>query len=1161
MALKDLISDLSNFKYGMTSPDQVDNQIETGVDFFPNDDASGFTPKTNLESLYNQVQNGTFGKTWPEAARENTKTRQAYGRAAEYLEVGGVGLSNPSYLLDTDTFGTPWSDVKPKHPPRFQSPFMATPIAGAVSMFNEDPFTLTHGVKPGSNSPTGINGDKTYNDRSYSIYSQPGGNSFSSPSNPNAHRIGDEWGYNLPAPNSTAGQGVLELPRLIINDKRRGVFDHVINTLFEHQPFPINQAPNSVFSPIYDRYFNEASTITSVTMVSQPDPISGVMDEFPSYETSIGARSIHISPDGELKAGLRYASGAGGSWEFYNNGTEIVDVISTGTVTPLDLYAIDNIGQLSTTSQKRIVPISAKIGLARLLTPSEIQQIDDLTGDLYDTQANMDSQDFYSQATSNNNAATDIAQQIAEIEERQVDSPTWFGGSTMYHIRSISSAEQVGNKGGDNSDYLTKKNLGSFTFGKEFGPTTLGSLAGIEVKSGKEFLGIKLRDRKFKIDNAILRYGGDPDAWLGIEGTNDFPKTPAGLNENNKLSFKPFREVADPGRNNHPLILRDIGNLWGVDSIDTGFIGETLGGFVPGAPGLTGYVSRTLMDKFRIGKWVLGTADGLGFLGKQFILQGLNPTLETKIFNPLSILGLVGASEAWEVVKTAIGDIRGVAGQTINIGEFAEGFAQFAASALFQIGHTERHFGNGAYHRGDDESVVVNEATPDGRVAQQAYAFSAANAVPEVPPLTTPFGFLNDYVNNMTNEMAEMATAGQYAIKFGKSNPNKYLFYISSSPKSVKKGKPSFLGSGDLVLTDINEAITKPGGTFNPASHKRDEEKTPDIQTHFTLPYSRLNMENSYEGGVDEDAKLTSMITKLAGKDKTSNYLEKIRNEYLKVSKKIGGTTKSAAVRGGTDNALETLGVIKGDVKDTNVDRVNILPVLHGETKPSILNSTGENTSPYKDFIKFMFRDVVNNKWLVFRSILSGVTDTATPDFNEHKYIGRPDKLYTYSGVTREIGFNMKTYPKTKQELPMLMEKMNYLVGLCYPSFTETERMVAPFIELTIGDMFVGTPGLLGSVAVTVEDATTWEIENGLQFPHYISTAITFKHIGKHLPVTMGKHYDLPWISGDKVAGTVPVGSWTTPASDYPDRAEKFKAYDTLAASDAASQAEGQGAP
>ena len=75
--------------------------------------------------------------------------------------------------------------------------------------------------------------------------------------------------------------------------------------------------------------------------------------------------------------------------------------------------------------------------------------------------------------------------------------------------------------------------------------------------------------------------------------------------------------------------------------------------------------------------------------------------------------------------------------------------------------------------------------------------------------------------------------------------------------------------------------------------------------------------------------------------------------------------------------------------------------------------------------------------------------------------------------MDRAISFTFSVYPKTKQELPMLMEKMNYLVGLCYPSFTETERMVAPFVELTIGDMFVGAPGLLSNVTVTVEEATT----------------------------------------------------------------------------------------
>jgi hypothetical protein len=94
--------------------------------------------------------------------------------------------------------------------------------------------------------------------------------------------------------------------------------------------------------------------------------------------------------------------------------------------------------------------------------------------------------------------------------------------------------------------------------------------------------------------------------------------------------------------------------------------------------------------------------------------------------------------------------------------------------------------------------------------------------------------------------------------------------------------------------------------------------------------------------------------------------------------------------------------------------------------------------------------------------------------------------------------------------------------------------MVSPFIELTIGDMFIDAPGLLGSVTVTVEEATTWEIEEGLQFPHFISVACTFTYIGKHIPVTTGKHYDLPWLKkGDNYDGAQPVGATSVAEGPY----------------------------
>ena len=73
---------------------------------------------------------------------------------------------------------------------------------------------------------------------------------------------------------------------------------------------------------------------------------------------------------------------------------------------------------------------------------------------------------------------------------------------------------------------------------------------------------------------------------------------------------------------------------------------------------------------------------------------------------------------------------------------------------------------------------------------------------------------------------------------------------------------------------------------------------------------------------------------------------------------------------------------------------------------------------------------IVDSKFIIFRAILEGISDSVTPDYAEERYIGRPDKVYVYQGAERNISFTFSIYPKTKQEMPVLMEKLNYLVGL-----------------------------------------------------------------------------------------------------------------------------------
>ena len=140
----------------------------------------------------------------------------------------------------------------------------------------------------------------------------------------------------------------------------------------------------------------------------------------------------------------------------------------------------------------------------------------------------------------------------------------------------------------------------------------------------------------------------------------------------------------------------------------------------------------------------------------------------------------------------------------------------------------------------------------------------------------------------------------------------------------------------------------------------------------------------------------------------------------------------------------------------------------------------------------------------------------------------------------------------TRQELPVIWEKLNYLVGLCYPNWVDSPyagvqveginpiTMVSPICELTIGDMYNNTPGYLSGITMTVQDGTTWEFEENMKLPHYVQVAVEFVYIGKYLPNAKGKHFELNWLNdtNDKT-GT----HFTTNERSLVDRNQKYNKW------------------
>jgi hypothetical protein len=200
------------------------------------------------------------------------------------------------------------------------------------------------------------------------------------------------------------------------------------------------------------------------------------------------------------------------------------------------------------------------------------------------------------------------------------------------------------------------------------------------------------------------------------------------------------------------------------------------------------------------------------------------------------------------------------------------------------------------------------------------------------------------------------------------------------------------------------------------------------------------------------------------------------------------------------------------DLADIGVDKVNLMP--YGVDRDPVTDQGLEQL----DWIPFKFKDVRTQKNIVFRAILSGITDTFSPEYTSERYVGRPDSVHVYQGVNREIGFSFDVYPKSDQELPVLWEKLNYLAGLTYPHWTsggDGKAMVAPYCQLTIGQMYNATPGIISSLTYTVQDNGTWETTFA-KLPKYIQVSVGFTHIGDRLPSATQKHYELPWVSSDK---------------------------------------------
>jgi hypothetical protein len=161
------------------------------------------------------------------------------------------------------------------------------------------------------------------------------------------------------------------------------------------------------------------------------------------------------------------------------------------------------------------------------------------------------------------------------------------------------------------------------------------------------------------------------------------------------------------------------------------------------------------------------------------------------------------------------------------------------------------------------------------------------------------------------------------------------------------------------------------------------------------------------------------------------------------------------------------------------LDKINALPLYQSD------NVSGDKDKDVNDLVKFRIAVMdsnginENNKqirtFIHFRAFLNNISDNYTADWQPHKYVGRGENFYTYSGFDRKVSLSWTVYAQSKEELIPMYKKLNYLASSLAPDYNNG-FMRGVLVQLTIGGYFYNQPGFITGLTYDLSEESTWEI-------------------------------------------------------------------------------------
>ena len=259
------------------------------------------------------------------------------------------------------------------------------------------------------------------------------------------------------------------------------------------------------------------------------------------------------------------------------------------------------------------------------------------------------------------------------------------------------------------------------------------------------------------------------------------------------------------------------------------------------------------------------------------------------------------------------------------------------------------------------------------------------------------------------------------------------------------------------------------------------------------------------------------------------------KEKKFKFGKKKGQTKKVGKYIA-TINPIEKATPFRGDrvnVIDFSQRRLNHAyqwrpdPFVAGSGFGEWLGRAMKKGSLTNDFIKFIITGpkITANEFknpyhtddiFAFRCTDLTVSDTFNSSYNRVNMIGRADPNYHYGGYTRDVSIGFTVHATDRDELKPIWRKLNYLAGYTAPEYNPTQLgLTAPWMRITVGDLFVQQPALISSLGYELAGTdTSWEINiegdpTNMQVPHSVKVSMTLYMITDYLPQKGGRAYTL----------------------------------------------------